>query len=209
MTQQENKRSGQWQLWLMIIILGGVISAGFLLFPKTEEAREKLLSSLGTTNHGEFVLPAVSIKSIELIDTEQNPWLFDEQKVKWRMIIPGHAACDQECQDLLYLTRQVHISLGKYSRRFERIYVNFDGHLEPEAQEYLKLHPFLHVLYGNKNEMTELLAPTNAPLGENDKPLRAYMVDQKGMIMMSYTLANDGHDIIEDIEHLMKYSPGK
>ena len=113
MTQQEKKRSGQWHLWLMIIILGGVISAGFLMFPKTEEAREKLLGSIGTTNHGEFVLPAVSMKSLQLKNADQTPWVFDEQKVKWRMIIPGYSTCHQECQDMLYLTRQVHIRLGK------------------------------------------------------------------------------------------------
>ncbi len=209
MTQLENKRSGQWQLWLMIIILGGVISAGFLLFPKSEEARKKLLSSLGTTNHGEFVLPAASLKSLQLKDADQNPWLFDEQKVKWRMIIPGQGSCNQECQDLLYLTRQVHISLGKYSRRFERLYINFDDQLDSEAGEYFKLHPFLHVLHGSKSELTELLAQTNTPLDETGVSPRAYMVDQNGLIMMSYTLADDGHDIIEDIEHLMKYSPGQ
>jgi len=208
MTQQEKTRSGQWHLWLMIIILGGVISAGFLMFPKTEEAREKLLGSLGTTNHGEFVLPAVSMKSLQLKNADQTPWVFDEQKVKWRMIIPGYSTCHQECQDMLYLTRQVHISLGKYSRRFERIYINFDGQLDSDTQKYLKLHPFLHVLNGSQSELTEILAETNTPLNVKDAPLRAYMVDQNGLIMMSYTLADDGHEIIEDIEHLMKYSPG-
>lgn len=79
MTEQVTKR-GHWQIWLMIAMLGGVIIAGFLLFPTTEEQRNSLLSSLGTTNHGEFVLPAVSIEGLTLEDTEGNPWQFSEQK---------------------------------------------------------------------------------------------------------------------------------
>lgn len=210
MTQHQSKKGGQWQVWLMVLILGGVIIAGFLLFPHTEEARNSLLRSLGTTNHGEFVLPAVSIKSLTLKDNEGRDWLFDEQKVKWRMMIPGNANCHQECRDLLYLTRQVHISLGKYSRRFERFYLNFDNHVQSDTAEYLKLHPFLHSLYGDQEEMRKLLAETNAPLltgTDSEMPLRAYLVDQDGRVMMSYTMANSGNDIIEDIQHLMKYSP--
>ena len=210
MTQLQSKKRGQWQVWLMVLILGGVIIAGFLLFPHTEEARNNLLKNLGTTNHGQFVLPAVSIKSLTLQDSEDQDWSFDEQKVKWRMMIPGNANCHQECRDLLYLTRQVHISLGKYSRRFERFYLNFDSHLESDTAEYMKLHPFLHVLYGDKEEVTKLLAGTNTPLlegADSEEPLRAYLVDQNGLVMMSYTMANSGSDIIEDIQHLMKYSP--
>ncbi|WP_461482231.1 SCO family protein [Porticoccus sp.] len=210
MSQQQSKKAGQWQVWLMVGILSGVIIAGFLLFPHSEESRERLLKKLGTTNHGEFVLPAVSIKTLQLNDAEGQAWLFDDQKVKWRMLIPGHAHCNQACQDLLYLTRQVHISLGKYSRRFERLYLNLDSHLDSDTSEYMKQHPFLHTLYADEEPLKALLAGTNAPLlgnADSGNPLRAYLVDQDGLIMMSYTLANSGNEIIEDIEHLMKYSP--
>ena len=38
------------------------------------------------------------------------------------------------------------------------------------------------------------------------KTNRAYLVDQQGFAMMSYDLSHKGTEIIEDIEHLMKYS---
>lgn len=205
MARSEGKKPVYWQVWVMVAMLSTVIVAGFLLFPHTQEQRDRILKKLGTTNHGEFVTPAVSIKEIELKDAEGQPWLFDQQKVRWRMIIPGGASCEQQCRDLLYLTRQVHISLGKYSRRFERYYLNFDDHVDGETIEYLKLHPFLHTIQGDREAFSQLLSGTNTPL--NTDEARAYLVDQNGMVMMSYTLANKGHDIIEDIEHLMKYSP--
>ena len=93
-------------------------------------------------------------------------------------------------------------------RRFPIIKSRMKNVCVDQTQEYLKLHPFLHVLNGSQSELTEILAETNTPLNVKDAPLRAYMVDQNGLIMMSYTLADDGHEIIEDIEHLMKYSPG-
>ena len=211
MTEQVTRR-GHWQIWLMIAMLGGVIIAGFLLFPSTEEQRNSLLSRLGTTNHGEFVLPPVSIEGLTLEDTEGNPWQFSEQKKKWRLLISGGSECIEQCGKMIYLTRQVHISLGKYSRRFERLYIVLDNNISEETVAYFKQnHPFLHTYRGSSQELEALLGSTNAPFslssGGEAGTMRAYLVDQQGLVMMSYTLENKGADMIEDIEHLMKYSP--
>ncbi|MDX2463731.1 MAG: SCO family protein [Porticoccus sp.] len=211
MTKQVVKR-GPWQIWLMIAMLSGVIVAGFLLFPKTEEQRDRLLSRLGTTNHGEFVLPPVSMGSLTLTDSEGSPWTFNEQKLKWRLLIPGGSECIERCREMLYLSRQVHVSLGKYSRRFERLYLSLDGATSEETSGYIKQnHPFLHIVQGSSKELKELLNSTNTPFSSNNSDeageIRAYLVDQQGLVMMSYTLKNKGSEIIEDIEHLMKYSP--
>ena len=221
MTEQAANR-GRWQVWLMIAMLVVVIGAGFLLFPKTEEQRNKLLSSLGTTNHGEFVVPAVSMVDLELVSGDGLPWQFKNQKPKWRLVIAGAEACVDQCREMLYLTRQVHISLGKYSRRFERFFFLMGNEdfakkeLATETVEYIKLnHPFLTVLKVKEKGFAEVLKQTNAPLANfsttntssGNGVMRAYLIDQKGLIMMSYTLDNKGSEMIEDIEHLMKYSP--
>jgi len=209
MTEQATN-SGRWHVWLMIAMLAGVIVAGFLMFPKTEEQRNSLLSRLGTTNHGEFVLPPVPMTDLELMDTDQSSWRLADQKAKWRMVIAGGGSCVEQCREMLYLTRQVHISLGKYSRRFERLYFSLGEDLVQETSEYIKLnHPFLKVLKADKHVFETMLKETNAPLqlSGDSGTMRAYLIDQKGLIMMSYNLANEGNEIIEDIEHLMKYSP--
>ena len=205
MTEQVHKR-GQWHVWGMMGIFAAVIIAGFLVFPKTEEQRKSLLSKLGTTNHGEFVLPPAPIVDLELKTVDNADWRFSDQKIKWRMIIPGSGVCIDQCREMLYLTRQVHISLGKYSRRFERLYLAQGELLTVETAEYIQLnHPFLTTLQADKHAFAKLLEKTNAPVDANS--IKAYLVDQQGLIMMSYTLENSGHEMIEDIEHLMKYSP--
>ena len=53
MTEQQitaKQRSFQYQIWLMLIIVFGVILAGFLMVPKTEEQRKAMMARLGTTN---------------------------------------------------------------------------------------------------------------------------------------------------------------
>lgn len=213
---EKKNRNGQWQIWLMIAMLSTAVGAGIFMFPKTAEQRDNLLSHIGTTNHGEFVLPTVSIVDLGLVEEDGAPWVFSEQEVRWRIVVAGGQQCDSDCRDLLYLTRQVHISLGKYSRRFDRIYLALDGELTTETASYIRLnHPFLEVLYESDNKFIDALKNTNTPFsmaGNSDEsnssnaPLRAYLVDQEGLIMMSYTLADQGSDLIEDITHLMKYS---
>ena len=60
MTEQQitaKQRSFQYQIWLMLIIVFGVILAGFLMVPKTEEQRQAMMARLGTTNQGAIVSP--------------------------------------------------------------------------------------------------------------------------------------------------------
>jgi glutathione peroxidase-family protein len=80
--------------------------------------------------------------------------------------------------------------------------------MEAEVLEFLKLnHPFLKVIHGDEKEFESMLAKTNTLFYEQDiKTNRAYLVDQQGFAMMSYDLSHKGTEIIEDIEHLMKYS---
>ena len=55
------QRGFQYQIWLMLLIVGGVILAGFIMVPKTEQQRQQMISLLGTTNIGELVKPTLCL----------------------------------------------------------------------------------------------------------------------------------------------------
>ena len=55
------QRGFQYQIWIMLIIVFGVILAGFLMVPKTEEQRLAMMARMGTTNQGEIVSPTVDM----------------------------------------------------------------------------------------------------------------------------------------------------
>ena len=95
---EKSNTRGQWQVWFMIIMLGGVIALGFLIYPKTEDQRNSLLSKLGTTNHGNFIVPPVSIKDLNLKSVDGQIWDFSDKKPKWRLIIAGDQECSDQCR---------------------------------------------------------------------------------------------------------------
>lgn len=193
------------QLLLMVVILVATLALGFYLMPRTDAEREQLLGELGTTNHGKLLLPPRSIAELQLEDSEGNPWSRSGPSPKWQLLIVAGERCGEPCQQLLYTTRQVHILLGKHTSRLQRIYLGMAGPLEPAALETLKKsHPYLQPAYADRGVFDDWLVALNSHLAVSSG--LALLVDPRGDAMMAYTANHSGNEILEDLNHLFKYS---
>jgi cytochrome oxidase Cu insertion factor (SCO1/SenC/PrrC family) len=202
---KQTKSSAPLQVILMFVIIIATIALGFFMVPGTEEERAKLLGELGTTNHGTLLSPMVDIETLEIQDQSGNPWVWRDHKPKWRFLVVGGANCSEDCANMLYLTRQVHIRLGKYSHRLERLYVNTDASIAPAlAEDFEANHPYLKVVHAEGDDLAQWLANTNSRYLEGTA--EAILVDPAGRAMMVYDARHNGIDMLEDINHLLKYS---
>ena len=193
------------QVVLMLTIVIATIVAGFVMMPSTQEEEAALLGRLGTTNHGTLLLPVRDINELNLMDEAGNPWRWDEHKPKWRILIPSGSRCEVECRELLYVTRQTHLLLGKNSGRFERVYLNLEDALDPQTQEYFeKEQPYLKNLSTDSSGFARWLAGSN--LAWQEGTMVGVLVDPAGRAMMFYTPDQPGNDLLEDLNHLLKYS---
>lgn len=193
------------QIILMLVIIVATIIAGFVMVPGNDEERRQLVEKLGTVNHGKLVSPLAAIEELPLKTTQGEPWHWQDQAVKWRLIIPA-VACDAGCKEMLYLTRQVHIRLAKKSPRVERLFLSLDGPVSPAVQQFLDIeHPHVPALSTDKAAMRAWLADTNVQWS-TDRQV-AFLVDPLGRAMMVYDLAIDGNDMLEDLNHLLSFSP--
>jgi len=205
MNDQAKGSTAKLQVGLMIGIIAATILLGFYMLPSTNEERDKLLGELGTTNHGTLLMPAKPIAGLELIE-EGKPWRWEEHKPKWRLLLPANSRCEGECAELLYTTRQVHIRLGKYTHRVERLLLTTDGELSQELRDLIaEQHPYLKVLHADPEQLTAMLADTNSPWVPGVG--KVIVVDPSGLAMMTYNTSHAGNDILEDLNHLLKYSP--
>ena len=202
----EQSRGFNFHVVLMIGILSAVIIAGFMIFPKTQEDRDALLARLGTTNHGSFIQPTLDLRDLPLRDVDGNIWRFSEQPVKWRYLIADDGRCQQSCRDMLYLTRQVHIRVGKNSKRLQRMYLLLGDKMSLETEQYIaREHPYLKVIKSTEADYSVWLGKANT--GWQPGIMRTLVVDQDGRTLMYYGPQHDGNGILEDINHLLKYSP--
>lgn len=197
----------QLQLWLILGITATALAAGFVLLPRDEAGKVRLLAVLGTSNHGQLLMPAVPIAALPLTSSSgmNESWGTDESR--WRMVVMAPAPCAEQCRDALYLTRQVHVRLGRNADRIERVFVVVGNEVAPEIAELIaREHPQLRVLLVKP----ELLAqwPGAMQMQWNGAEPRVVVIDPQGAAMLYFTPAHDGADLLADLNHLLRYSPG-
>jgi hypothetical protein len=195
------QRGFQYQIWIMLIIVFGVILAGFLMVPKTEEQRLAMMARMGTTNQGEIVSPTVDMSPL-LAALPQG------EAPKWKVVAAGGEGCNQGCQDVLINSRQIHMLLGKSSGRLERIYLPDSASLELiDMQELQAVHPYLVIEPIDNLALSEVLRGSSAEWDMMDT--RYFVVTPDYQAVLFYTQQHDGGGLLEDLKHLLKYSPNR
>lgn len=196
---EAKQKSFRYQIWLMLIIVFGVIAFGFLMVPKTEEQRQKMIELFGTTNQGQLVKPALDISDVlSGIPLTEKP--------KWQVVIAGGETCDQICKDMLLNTRQIHMLLGKYTGRVQRIFLQGPNQMldsEWLAQE----HPFLLLDKLDTVKFKQLLANSSADWDMTET--RFFVVTPDNKAILYFTAEDDANGLLDDLKHLLKYSPDR
>tara|TARA_B110000008_G_scaffold7936_1_gene7741 strand:- start:807 stop:1424 length:618 start_codon:yes stop_codon:yes gene_type:complete len=195
------QRGFQYQIWLMLLIVGGVILAGFIMVPKTEQQRQQMISLLGTTNIGELVKPTLDFSSAlsELEETE---------KPRWKVVTVGGVGCDAVCERMLFNSRQIHMLLGKSTRRVERVYLPDMATMDSEQIANLKMvHPFLTILPIKAADFAQVIAGSSADWDMQEARHFVVTPDQKSILY--HTQEQDGDGLLDDLKHLLKYSPDR
>ena len=178
-----------------------------------------LVGMLGTANRGSLVQPPRQLNDQGLTDGGGLALLYTDLEPRWAMLVPGATArCDEACEQSLYVTRQIHVALGKEFNRLRRLYVSaapagdvelavaqlsdqrpapdsFSAYLEQE-------HRGLKVLTLDQGAFPQLFQEHEAD------PSTWYLVDPAGWIMMSYNSEIPYKDVIADLKFLLKNSSG-
>ena len=203
MSEQDSLSSKQkgfkYQIWLMLIIVFGVIVSGFLLVPKTEQQRQQMIELFGTTNQGNLVKPALDLSPLlgGLIETE---------KPKWQIVIVGGNHCDQDCEQIVFNTRQIHMLLGKYTGRVQRIFLRAPDQ-SLDLQRFGQEHPYMQISGLDVELFKGLLHNNTADWAMTDT--RYFVVTPDHQAVLYFTAEDDANGLLDDLKHLLKYSPNR
>ena len=214
MTETNNNR-------LVLMLIAGIPFTMFLaatwLWYYVERGELDLVASLGTANQGELVQPPRQIDEIALFDDVGAPRKYADLEPRWTLAVPqGGADCAAACEHLLYLTRQIHVAMGKDFNRIRRVYLSEI----PMDQAGLKLEAlsddnavpasFTAMLETEHRGMKYLqLGPGGyAALfaEQRDAPDTWYLIDPAGWVMMTYNDSIHYKDVISDLKFLLKNS---
>lgn len=141
-----------------------------------------------TTNQGELVQPPIRG---ELLVARF------ERRETWSLLqLAGTPGCDERCETMLYLSRQVVSGLGKDTERVSR-------YLITPGEVSARFRALLSAQHGDVEIVRAGISRLKAIPGE--KPA-LFLMDPQGNIMMRYSLELAGKPLLKDLKHLLRIS---
>ncbi len=176
-----------------------------------------IVQLLGTANRGTLLEPPRELAAAELAAPSGTPLPWTNTDRQWTLLVTnGGAECGTECEYKLYLTRQIHLALGKQFPRVRRMLVTdrataattlgvatlSDGKLAPTdfGQFLATEHSGLSVVRLDASAWPALFPEAVAAVGS------WYLVDPAGWVMMAYAEEDSYKDVISDLKFLLKNS---
>jgi hypothetical protein len=210
---------------MVLLLIGGIpltmILAATWLWYFIARGDLDLVSMVGTANRGTLVQPPRQLDDQTLRDESGLVTKFADLEPRWAMVIPAAAGhCDAACEHSLYMTRQIHVAMGKEFNRLRRLYVSpdsvkstpltvlqlSDGRPAPAADEFAA---YLATEHTDLQALTLSAASYSALFPEQAADASIwYLVDPAGWVMMSYTKEISYKDVIADLKFLLKNSGG-
>ena len=120
----------------------------------------------------------------------------DEQR--WQMLVTAPKDCSVDCQQLVYLARQIQIGLGREAGRAthalaaaQPLSSDYDAKLTREYPQ-LQRYPLDAATFGKTT-------------GDNATP-QLWIIDPHGNLVLRYGPNGKGKDLLNDLRHLLKLS---
>lgn len=147
-----------------------------------------------TINKGEFVRPAISIKSLTTLKGTSNPINKKENKQNWYLVLWSPKGCDEACHQSLEQLARVRLALGRYYYEVGEALLLGEASIEPSMSSQWPSRVGEIVPLSN-NEERVLLALSNES--------RIFIADSSGYFIFSYDVTAQSDDIYHDLKHLL------
>jgi len=206
---------------MMLLLIAGIpltmVLAASWLWYFVVRGDLDLVGAVGTANRGTLVQPPRQLDEVELLDSKDYVFKYADMQPKWTMLVPMLGGeCRASCEHNLYITRQIHVAMGKSVNRLRRLYVA-DVAAEDTVVSIAMLSDdrpapqnFTQFLSDEHRGTKSLVGPSVALQGLFPEyladPSTWYLVDPAGWVMMSYNSDISYKEVISDLKFLLKNS---
>ena len=237
MTQHTDQRGGRAILLLIAGLPVTMILAATWLWYFVERGDIDIVGALGTANSGEILSNPANIRSRSFTASDGSETSLDALEPKWTfMVVNSGEICDATCSELLYLTRQIRIAIGRDFHRIQRVMMvdlpadtiriqtstgaesaqeRIEGGAVTEALNNASTiaaageTPLLDAIESEHPDVSVWQAGSEPVVPERHAADSAwYLVDPSGWVMMRYSSEVNYKDVIGDLKFLLKNSGG-
>ena len=158
----------------------------------------------GRSNYATLILPSREIPAnLPIKDLEGKAVSAASLRGQWLLIAVGRSACDSDCEQRLYLQRQLREMTGRERDRIDKLWiVTDDGPIAPALQSALDAEPATRVL----RVPTAAVQPWLAAAPGESLESHLYVVDPMGQWMMRAPPRADAAKFKRDIDRLLRAS---
>ena len=195
-SEAKQMRSGRWKMLSVLLVCAAPVIASYFTY--------YVVRPDGRRNFGELIQPQHAMPAQATVTTlDGKPEPLDNMKGQWLLVSVAPAACDETCQNNLYLQRQLRESLGKEKERMDWVWLVTDEGEPTAAMRAATEHAT--VLRVPPSVVAQWLAPAaGQQLGDH-----LYVVDPLGHWMMRFPAKlgrSDAAKARKDLERLLRAS---
>jgi hypothetical protein len=194
---EQRTSQGRWRMLMVLLVCAApVIASYFTYYVIRPEARR---------NHGELIQPTKSLPDVPTRTLQGEGGQLSALKGQWLLISVSSGACEERCQEQLYLQRQILTGLGRDRDRTDWVWL-----IDDEAPVPASILPGLGeavVLRVSREALVQWLSPAAG------QPLSAhwFLVDPQGEWMMRFGPNLDAKSALlvkKDLERLLRAANG-
>ena len=182
MSEAPDRRKGRWQLILILMMVIGPMALATFMY------KLQFWVPDSRSYHGELIGNGQTRADIGVQADEQ----------RWQLLVTAPTVCAADCQQLVYLARQLQIGLGRDASRAshalasaQSLSADYDAKLKAEYPQ-LQRYPL------------DLSTFTKAAPASGEAQL--WIVDPHGNLVLRYDAGVNGKDLLNDLRHLLKLS---
>ncbi|AZE58475.1 hypothetical protein C4K00_0089 [Pseudomonas synxantha] len=177
-----DRRKGRWQLVLILLMVVGPMVLATLMY------KLQFWVPDSRSYHGELIGNGQTRADIGVQADED----------RWQLLVTAPATCAADCQQLVYLARQLQIGLGRDASRASHALAS----AQPVAAQYdAKLKAEYPQLQRYPLDLPTFTRSAAAP-GE----AQLWIVDPHGNLVLRYDAKVKGKDLLNDLRLLLKLS---
>ncbi len=188
---------GRWRMLMVLLVCASpVIASYFTYFVLRPEG--------GATAYGTLIQPSRSLPAdLALQDLEGRAVPPTALRGQWLLVAVGPAACDQACEQRLFMQRQLREMLGRERERLDKVWlITDDAALAPPLQAALTAPPAVTLLRADAAAVAAWLSPEPGHTLEQ----HLYIVDPLGEWMMRVPAQAEPQRVKRDLDRLLRAS---
>lgn len=176
------RRRGRWQLLLIVaMVIGPMILA-------TGMYKLQFWVPDSRTYHGEMIGNGQSRADLGV----------QADEARWQLLVTAPRDCAVDCQQLVYLARQIQIALGRDASRASHALAAAQPLSEEYAARLQREYPQLQRYPLDPSASAKGIDAQGAP--------QLWIVDPHGNLVLRYDARVKGKDLLNDLRHLLKLS---